>query len=551
LEAGATASYGTVVEPCNYTYKFPDPMVYFYQNRGFCMAEAYYQSLANPYQGLIVGEPLSAPFARPGSAAWNSPAEGSVLSGLASFDLSFFASDTNHPLTQVDLFVDGGFMETITNVPPGAGNVLSVSVGTNTASYTIAPGDSLGSAAVGLASSLNSLENKSGAQATAVGDRLVLRSQVVSTLGDQIPMQARSAIGSASELDSFASAPLPTFVDSSAFGYHAVQAANSPNPGDWLQLTITKTNGLQVTEAVTNVQTNATITSLLQDLMNQINGDPALQTADGVSASDLLYQGNGFYFFLVNGNSPGWPAAQIQTSFTGSPDLLPTPAGTYTLDDNFLDLEPRAHVYLSSGAAFLPVQFTLDTTRFADGFHQLTAVAYEGTSVHTQTRIERSVQFRNTPLTATLSAVGSSTNGDLLFTVAANASNITQIQLFSTGGAAAAATNMASALLTASATNLGAGLHPFYALAIDSNGHKYQTAPIWEQVPALKISIIGPPFALSWPSIAGREYNILAATNLAGAWAMAGSTVASSSEAQWPIAAPPGGSVFYQVSIAP
>ncbi len=107
LEAGACGSYGTVVEPCNYTYKFPDPMVYFYQNRGFCLAEAYYQSLANPYQGLIVGEPLSAPFARPGSAVWNSPADGSVLSGLAAFNLSFSAANTNLPLAQVDLFVDG------------------------------------------------------------------------------------------------------------------------------------------------------------------------------------------------------------------------------------------------------------------------------------------------------------------------------------------------------------------------------------------------------------------------------------------------------------
>ena len=40
LEAGACGSYGTVVEPCNYTQKFPDPMVYFYQYRGFCFAEA-------------------------------------------------------------------------------------------------------------------------------------------------------------------------------------------------------------------------------------------------------------------------------------------------------------------------------------------------------------------------------------------------------------------------------------------------------------------------------------------------------------------------------
>ena len=61
LNAGASGSYGTVVEPCNYLQKFPSPQDYFYQSRGFSLAECYYLSLANPYQGLIVGEPLAAP----------------------------------------------------------------------------------------------------------------------------------------------------------------------------------------------------------------------------------------------------------------------------------------------------------------------------------------------------------------------------------------------------------------------------------------------------------------------------------------------------------
>ena len=99
----------------------------------------------------MVGEPLSAPFAHPGSAAWNSPATGSVLSGLAAFNLSFSAADTNLPLTQVDLFVDGAFVQTLTNLPPSPGNILSVTIGGVTASYTVASGDSLDSAASGLA----------------------------------------------------------------------------------------------------------------------------------------------------------------------------------------------------------------------------------------------------------------------------------------------------------------------------------------------------------------------------------------------------------------
>ena len=551
LEAGASGSYGTVYEPCAYTYKFPNPMVYFYQNRGFCLAEAYYQSLRNPFEGLIVGEPLSAPFARPGSATWNAPAEGSVLSGLSTFNLSFSAADANLPLAQVDLFVDGGFVETVTNLPPSAGNVLSVTIGGVTTNYTVANGDSLGSAALGLASALTAQEHATGVQAEAVGDRLVLRSQIVATPGSQISVQAGAAIGSAPALTSFVTAAQPTFLDSTAYGYHVVQAGNNPGVGDWLQMTFIKTNGAQVTVAVTNSQTNGSISLLLQALMNQINANAALQSADGANASDLVEQNNGFYSCLVNAASPGWPAAQIQTVFTGSTNLEATPGGTNALDDNVSDLQPRSHVYLSAGAASLPVQFTMDTTRFADGFHDLTVVAYEGTSVRTQTRLEQRVQFRNTALSATFAALAADTNGDVSFSIAANATNIARIELFSTGGSVAVATSQAAVELAAPAATLGVGLHPFHAVVTDANGHQYQTPTVWEQVPALQLSVIGPPQALSWPAIAGRQYTVLAATNLAGAFQAVGAVLATNAQAQWTLPAPPAGAVFYQVSVVP
>ncbi|MCC6524245.1 MAG: TIGR03790 family protein [Polyangiaceae bacterium] len=63
LEAGVTGSYGTVVEPCNYTQKFPDTRVllphYF---RGATLLEAYWKSVAWPGEGLFVGEPLARPW---------------------------------------------------------------------------------------------------------------------------------------------------------------------------------------------------------------------------------------------------------------------------------------------------------------------------------------------------------------------------------------------------------------------------------------------------------------------------------------------------------
>lgn len=66
LKAGATASYGAVVEPCNFPAKFPNPgVLMYYYLRGSTVIEAYWKSVAQPGQGIFVGEPLAKPFAYP------------------------------------------------------------------------------------------------------------------------------------------------------------------------------------------------------------------------------------------------------------------------------------------------------------------------------------------------------------------------------------------------------------------------------------------------------------------------------------------------------
>lgn len=63
LQAGATGSYGTVKEPCNYTQKFPNPAVVIQKyTRGETLMEAYWKSVAWPGEGIFVGEPLASPF---------------------------------------------------------------------------------------------------------------------------------------------------------------------------------------------------------------------------------------------------------------------------------------------------------------------------------------------------------------------------------------------------------------------------------------------------------------------------------------------------------
>ena len=63
LKAGATASYGSVEEPCNHVEKFPRVSVLLdHYLRGDTLIEAYWKSVAWPGQGLFVGEPLARPF---------------------------------------------------------------------------------------------------------------------------------------------------------------------------------------------------------------------------------------------------------------------------------------------------------------------------------------------------------------------------------------------------------------------------------------------------------------------------------------------------------
>lgn len=65
LEAGATASYGTVSEPCNYWQKFPNSSVLLaHYLSGETVVEAYWKSVAWPAQGVFIGEPLAAPYCR-------------------------------------------------------------------------------------------------------------------------------------------------------------------------------------------------------------------------------------------------------------------------------------------------------------------------------------------------------------------------------------------------------------------------------------------------------------------------------------------------------
>ena len=562
LNAGAAGSYGTVVEPCGYLAKFPSPQVFFYQARGFSMAECYYQGVTNPYQGLLLGEPLAAPFAQAATGSWNNLPSNALLGGTTNLSLQFNAADPAHPVQQVDLFVDGTFAQTLTNIPPRQNNTLTVTIRGHAMPYPVPASATLQSATAGLTDLLNesSNTNTTKVQAFAHGDRIELQSFDFSKLGSQIPVSVTNSPGSASALTTFLAASRTNFLDTIAFGIRTFTVFNAPSSGSYLLLTVTKTNGGVVTVGATN-GSGTSISALTQTLVNMVNTNAALQGSDGVTAEDFLnYDGNSTPAarFNLRALSAGWSAAQLQASLSGSSAFIFQPAGAQKLDQNLPDLQPRNHLYLTAGATNLPLTFAFNTTTQANGYHELTAVAYEGSHVRTQKRLAQTVRVQNSSLAAAFTTLLGDTNtaleATLLFSVVANTNNINKIELFSTGGSLTNVLNQSNTLFSVAGTNLGLGLHPFYAVVTASSGKPYRTETKWLRLVGrdtpFPVSLAVPPPRLAWPAAAGRSYDILSATNVASAFQAAATVTPSNSAAQWTDTNSAAARRFYRVRVS-
>jgi len=562
LQAGASGSYGTVVEPCAHLEKFASPQNYFYQARGFALAECYYQSVGHPHQGLLVAEPLSAPYARAGSGQWAGLPENAVLSGTTNLQVSFLAADPGRPLQQVDLFINGRFARTLTNVVPQPGNRLRVTVGGQPHTTVVGPGATLESLARELASNLSA---PGSIRATAHGDRVELQGLELGTSGGQIGLSASSDDPQGDGLTAFVTASGASCLDTEAFGYRSYVLTNPPAIGDFLELTVTKTNGQVVVVAVTNTAPGTNIGGLTRALIDLANSHPDLKQPDGVVIEDVNmhedYPFNEYIYgtndhsgeFNIRAVTAGWPASQIQVRLAASPNLRITPSTPELLDENLEDLRPRAHLYVTAGVTNLRVAFNVDTTTLPDGWHELTAVACEGSHVRTQTRVSQRVLVRNTSLAATLSLVSGVTNvpigTPLVFSVQANLSDIASIELHGTGGVLSNSVLHPASFAVDSAM-LGRGIHRFNALVTARDGKQFRTEPIWVSVgqplppePPFRLSFTVNPPLLSWPATPGRTYEVLRSTNTTEGFTPQSSLTATSANLIWvdPAPVPAGG----------
>jgi hypothetical protein len=313
--------------------------------------------------------------------------------------------------------------------------------------------------------------------------------------------------------------------------------------GDFLNLTVTKTNGSVVSVSATNLSGSATFNDFVQSFFNAINAQPSLQSPDGVGAENLVTGttglGDPIAVFNLLPRAPGLKASQIQALLTGSFTISPLTVSE--LDENINDLRPRNHLYVTAGLTNLPVTFGFNTTTQADGWHELTAVAYKGDHVRTQKRISQTIRITNSTLSATFTSLLGGTNtaleATLQFAVVANTNNITKIELFTTGGLYATSNNVSSATFAVPAAYLGIGLHPFYALVTRADGRQFRTRTEWIRIIGsdlpFSVTATGLAPTLTWPATAGRSYQILSATNVTETFTVRDALTPTNSTGLW------------------
>ncbi|HPR68116.1 MAG TPA: TIGR03790 family protein [Kiritimatiellia bacterium] len=418
MEIGATASYGTVDEPCNYLEKYPDPLMAFWYARGFTIGEAYAMSLDAPYQGLLAGDPLAAPFAAGPLITVTSPVPWQIVTGSIPVQVSAGAHPQGGPAAALDLYLDGRWQAALTNLAPTPGNELSVVVGDRTNTVAVSPGDTLCDAVSNLAEAVNA-DAACVASARAWGDRLELVYKHFDLAGDHVPVSAFAATGSASVLTLGTGLAATNLHPSTYFARKRLflfahtngMSTNVANAGDTITLAITLTNGVAVTNQFV-ATAGQTITSLIEQIQFAINTNPVLKANSGVR---FTYLANGIGNVLNDGTllarTAGPRGGTNRVDYTVTP--VTTNYGLRTnfnfsgfMDDNPDDVRPRANLlfHVKPGSGDLEAAASLDTTVLDDGIHVLDVIARDGSAVAAASRLTLPLAVANTSLALRVSS---------------------------------------------------------------------------------------------------------------------------------------------------
>ena len=107
IAAGVTASAGAVCEPMSIWAKFPNARFYNHYASGCTVIESFYQSIRCPFQIMLVGDPLAAPWASsPATLDITGLKAGDLVSGPRSIQVGI-ESKSNRSFRRVVHLIDG------------------------------------------------------------------------------------------------------------------------------------------------------------------------------------------------------------------------------------------------------------------------------------------------------------------------------------------------------------------------------------------------------------------------------------------------------------
>ncbi len=105
LRMGAAGACGTVVEPLALPPKFPNATQQTHYVHGCSLAESFYQSVAAPFQQILVGDPLCQPWAKIPKVSLQGISEDSLVSGTV--NITPQVSNIEGAVATLQFFVDG------------------------------------------------------------------------------------------------------------------------------------------------------------------------------------------------------------------------------------------------------------------------------------------------------------------------------------------------------------------------------------------------------------------------------------------------------------
>ena len=122
----------------------------------------------------------------------------------------------------MDLFLDGTWLQTLTNIPPVAGNILYATINGYSTNYPVPTNATIESVASGLADVLNQSAYAGQTKGASCGLRrphcaAIHRHQHARRAN---PVSVSNSIGSASALATFVTASRTNFLDTVAYGFY-------------------------------------------------------------------------------------------------------------------------------------------------------------------------------------------------------------------------------------------------------------------------------------------------------------------------------------------